>query len=55
MAVGTDPSDIVLFDGDGDDEAVVCNAGSNDVMVLDWNGAAYVLAFTSRRAWGRAE
>ncbi|MCB9718767.1 MAG: VCBS repeat-containing protein [Myxococcales bacterium] len=48
VAVGTDPSDIVLYDldGDGDAEAVVCNAGSNDVMVLDWNGAAYVLAFT---------
>jgi hypothetical protein len=47
LAVGTDPSDLVLadLDGDGDLEAVVCNAASGDVMVLAWNGA-YALAFT---------
>lgn len=48
IAVGTDPSDIVVsdMDGDGEAEVVVCNQGSNDVMVLDWDGAALVVAFT---------
>lgn len=46
--VGTAPSNILLFDldGEGEDEAVVTNAGSGDVTILDWNGAAYVEAFS---------
>lgn len=48
VAVGTDPSDLVLadLDGDGDLDAVVSNATSNDVMVLAWNAGAYGVAFT---------
>jgi hypothetical protein len=48
IALGTDPSDVALadLDGDGDLEAVVCNATSGDVMVLAWNAGGYALAFT---------
>ena len=48
VGVGTNPSDLVLMDldGDGDLEAVVCNAGSNDVIVFGWTGAAYVEAYS---------
>ncbi len=48
LAVGVDPSDVVLadLDGDGDLEAVVSNAGSDEVMVLAWDAGAYMLAFT---------
>lgn len=48
LAVGVDPSDVVLadLDGDGDLDAVVGNATSGDVMVFAWNAGAYALAFT---------
>jgi len=48
VMVGTTPSDVVLadLDGDGDLDAVVTNAGSNDVMVFEWDGGAFGLAFT---------
>jgi len=34
------------LDGDGDLDAVICNATSGDVTVLAWNGGAYGLAYT---------
>lgn len=48
VAVGTDPSDVVLadLDGDGDLEAVVCNATSDDVMIFAWTGGYGAPAFT---------
>jgi hypothetical protein len=48
LAVGTDPSDVVLadLDGDGDLDAVVCNATSGDVMIFAWGAGGYALAFT---------
>ncbi len=48
LAVGIDPSDVVLadLDGDGDLEAVVCNATSASVMVFAWEAGAFALAFT---------
>lgn len=48
IALGTDPSDVALadLDGDGDLDAVVCNATSGDVMIFAWDGGGYALAFT---------
>lgn len=48
LPVGVDPSDVVLadLDGDGDLDAVVCNAASGNVMVFAWDVGGYALAFT---------
>ncbi len=48
LAVGTTPSDVVLadLDGDTDLDVVVCNQGSDDVMIFAWDAGAYVPAFT---------
>jgi hypothetical protein len=34
------------LDGDGDLDAVVCNATSGDVMIFAWGAGGYALAFT---------
>lgn len=48
LAAGTAPSDVAVGDlsGEGPDEIVVVNAGSNDVMIYANVGGAFPLAFT---------